>query len=268
MQQQNTYEYRNLEWDTNYFGVKSARVTLKDRINRNEWVKIRNLIIENDFVVIDNINNNSINNFFISNLLGVFLTDINFQFIKNIIANANVKKIEDDNIIVKNNMQYNKQIVDISRNSYKYSRFFNDPFLDKAKAVNIYSHWVESSFSNENKYFLYYYSGSNILGYILFSIESQNNKAIIELISVKESMKDKSIGTKMMSHLENYLVNNFKGIETLQVGTQSNNTKAINFYIKNAFRVRELRSVYHYWPNFMLNNMDGAINEEVAASRK
>ncbi len=268
IEQQSTYEYRNLEWDTNYFGIKSARVTLKDKINRNEWVKIRNLIVENDFVVIDNINNNSINNFFISNLLGVFLTDINFQFIKTIEENGYNKHITDDNIMIKNNMKYNKQIVDISKNSYKYSRFFNDPFLDKDKAVNIYSHWVESSFLRENKYFLYYCDGLDILGYILFSVDNDSKKAIIELISVKESMKDKNIGTNMMSYLEFYLINHFKRIETLQVGTQSNNTKAINFYIKNGFKVRELRSIYHYWPNFMLNNMEGVINDEIATTRK
>lgn len=267
MEQQNTYEYRKLEWDTNYFGIKSARVTLKNKINRDEWIKIRNLIVENDFVVIDNINNDSANNFFISNLLGVFLTDINFQFIKKINRNENTECCEDDNIVVKNNMKYDKQIVNISEDSYKYSRFFNDPFLDKVKAKNIYSHWVESSFLKENKYFLYYCDSTDILGYILFSVDTDNNKGIIELISVKENMKDKTIGTRMMSHLEKYLMNNFSNINMLQVGTQSNNIKAINFYIKNGFKVKELRSVYHYWPNFMLNNMDGAINDEVAATR-
>ncbi len=268
IEQHNIYEYRNLEWDTNYFGIKSARVALKDKINRNEWVKIRNLIVENDFVVIDNINNDSTNNFFISNLLGVFLTDINFQFTKKIKFDKDAKLEENDNIVVKNSMAYNKKIVDISKSSYKYSRFFNDPFLDKGKSENIYSHWVESAFLNESKYFLYYNEGSNILGYILFSIDNEDKKAIIELISVEENAKNKKIGSSMMYYLENYLTHNFSYLEVLQVGTQSNNTKAINFYIKNGFRVKELRSVYHYWPNFMLNNMDGAVNEEIAVTRK
>jgi ribosomal protein S18 acetylase RimI-like enzyme len=79
-------------------------------------------------------------------------------------------------------------------------------------------------------------------------------------------MKDRAIGTKMISHLENYLINNFYSVNILQVGTQSNNTKAINFYIKNGFKVKELRSVYHYWPNFILNNMDVMVEREVAAT--
>lgn len=265
--EQNIYEYRELDWDTAYFGIKSARVTLKDRISRNEWIKIRNLTINNDFVVIDNINNNPINNFFISNLSGVFLTDINFQFIKSINKDTNSIFIKDDNIVVTNNLHHNLEIVDISKSSYEYSRFFNDPFLDKAKAKNIYTHWVESAFLREDKYFLCYKDVLNIRGYILFSIDDSNKKAVIELISVKESMKDNNIGTKMMHYLEAYLSKNFKDLETLQVGTQSNNIRAINFYVKNNFKVKELRSVYHYWPNFVLNNMDGAINEEVAVSR-
>lgn len=266
-EQQNIYEYRELEWDTAYFGVKSARVTLKDKISRNEWIKIRNLTINNDFVIIDNINNNPVNNFFISNLTGVFLTDINFQFIKSIDQDTNSILIEDDNIVIANNLPHNFEIVDISKNSYKHSRFFNDPFLDKAKAKNIYSHWVESAFLKEDKYFLCYKDGLNIRGYILFSIDDSSKKAVIELISVKETMEDNNIGTKMMYHLEVYLSKNFKELETLHVGTQSNNIKAINFYVKNKFKVKEIRSVYHYWPNFVLNNMDGAVNEEVAVSR-
>ena len=76
-------------------------------------------------------------------------------------------------------------------------------------------------------------------------------------------MKDKSIGTKMIKFLESYLSENFKEIEVIKVGTQSNNIRAINFYTKNGFRVKEIRSIYHYWPNFMVNNMAEIANDKV-----
>jgi len=266
LMQQNKFEFKILEWDTNYFGIKSARVTLKEEINRNDWIKIRNFIVENDFVVIDNINNNPTNNLFISNLLGAFLTDINFQFEKKLNKELNKFYNFDEKIVIKNNLEYKKDIVDISRKSYKFSRFFNDPFLNKEKAKNIYCHWVESSFLKDDKYFLYYLENNEILGYILFKLDELNKKAIIELISVKLNHIGMNIGTKMINELEKYLITHHKYIDILQVGTQSNNTKAINFYVKNGFKVKELRSVYHYWPNFILNNIDRIVNEEIAVT--
>lgn len=268
LMQQKKYECKILDWDTNYFGIKCARVTLREEISKNEWINIRNFIIENDFIVIDNINNNSTNNFFISNLLGAFLTDINFQFEKTL--GNEINEILDINykVVIKNNLEYNDEIVDISKNSYKYSRFFNDPFLNKNNSKNIYCHWVESSFLKENKFFLYILKNNEILGYILFNIDEKNKKAIIELISVKENYIGKNIGTKMIKELEKYLKNYYKDIEILQVGTQSNNIKAINFYVKNGFKVKELRSVYHFWPNFILNNIDRVVNEEIAITGK
>ncbi|CCC57880.1 putative WavS protein [Caloramator australicus RC3] len=265
---QNKFEFKILEWDTNYFGIKSARVTLKEEINRNDWIKIRNFIVENDFVVIDNINNNPTNNLFISNLLGAFLTDINFQFEKKLNKELNKFYNFDEKIVIKNNLEYKKDIVDISRKSYKFSRFFNDPFLNKEKAKNIYCHWVESSFLKDDKYFLYYLENNEILGYILFKLDELNKKAIIELISVKVNHIGMNIGTKMINELEKYLITHHKYIDILQVGTQSNNTKAINFYVKNGFKVKELRSVYHYWPNFILNNIERVVNDEVAITNK
>jgi ribosomal protein S18 acetylase RimI-like enzyme len=266
-QTQVNYEYKFLDWDTNYFGVKSARVILKNKIDRDEWVKVRNLILDNEFIVIDNVNNDSVNNFFISNLSGIFLTDINFQFTKEIKeSNINQSSAYEKNITIHNNMPWNKQVIEISKNSFKFSRFFNDPFLDKKRSRNIYSHWVESAFLDENRYFLYYKTDQYILGYILFRIDSQNKKVIIELISVKEGKENKSIGTRMVNALECFLLREFTDTTIIQVGTQSNNIKAINFYEKNGFRVKEIRSIYHYWPNFILNNMHTVVNEEVAIS--
>lgn len=243
----NKLHYKFLEWDTNYFGVKSGRVTLNDTMGIEEWKKISNVLKENDFNVIDNVNNDSINNFYISKLSGAFVTDINFQFTKEI--DHEIKHVNKFDISIQNKLPVNNEILEISKNSYKHSRFFNDPYLNKDKAKDVYGHWVQSSFFNENKYFITCNLDSKVAGYILFSIESKTNTTIIELISVKEIMKNIHIGTEMMLYLENYIYNNHKDIKYIRVGTQSNNINAINFYVGNGFRVKEIRSVYHYWPN-------------------
>lgn len=257
----NKFHYKFLEWDTNYFGSNSGRVTLNETIGSKEWYVISKALQKNDFNVIDNVNNDSTNNLYISKLSGAFVTDINFQFTKEI--NAEIKHSNKFDISVQNNLPVNNEILEISRNSYKHSRFFNDPYLNKDKAKDVYGHWVRSSFLNENKYFITCYIDSKVAGYILFSLDVKNNTTIIELISVKEGMKNRSIGKEMMIYLEGYIYANFKDIKYIRVGTQSNNINAINFYVRNGFRVKEIRSVYHYWP---YKNIGFEYMDEVAAT--
>lgn len=242
---QDLYEYKHLDWDSDYFGVSSGRITLKAGMNDYEWYKFQLLLKENVFNVIDNINNDAINNFYISKLNAAFVTDINFQFTK---AVTKLRYFESRyDIYVQNNLPYNKEIVDISNTAYKHSRFFNDPFLDKDKAMRVYCHWVESSFLKTEKYFVICKEGLEVLGYLLFSIDIKSNSAIIELISTRDDMSNKAVGKEMMRSLEIYLRTNFDDIQTIKVGTQSNNINAINFYVCTGFSVKEIRSIYHYW---------------------
>lgn len=257
----NKFHYKFLEWDTNYFGVNSGRVTLNETIGSKEWEIVRKELQGNDFNVIDNVNNDSTNNFYISQLAGAFVTDINFQFTKEV--NHNIKILNKYDISIQNKLPVNNEILEISENSYKHSRFFNDPYLNKNKAKDVYGHWVQSSFLSENKYFVISYIDSKVAGYVLFSLDNINTSAIIELISVKEGLENRYIGKEMMMNLEKYITSNHTNIKYIRVGTQSNNINAINFYVGNGFRVKEIRSVYHYWPN---RGMEVELMDEVAAT--
>lgn len=244
---QKAYEYRNLSWDTNYFGVKSGRLTLNSKVQESDYDEIQQLIKEDEFLVIDNINNDARNNILIADVLGGYLVDINIQLHQDIFSKIKSVDIKEDNVNVINNMKYNNEIVNISRSSYRYSRFFNDPILNKDKATNVYSHWIESSFLKEDKYFLCYYDDFKIVGYILFTIDTTKEKCIIELIAVDKNRKGKNIGTGMIKYLRKYLEITFKNIREIQVGTQVDNILAINFYVKNGFKFKQVRTVYHLW---------------------
>jgi dTDP-4-amino-4,6-dideoxy-D-galactose acyltransferase len=50
----------------------------------------------------------------------------------------------------------------------------------------------------------------------------------------------------MLSEIENFAIKN--NIEKISVGTQVNNIKAQNFYVKCGFMHMENNSVYHWWP--------------------
>lgn len=236
------YLCEKLEWDTKYFGIKSAKVTLKEGISESELKYISEMLCDYEFVTITNLNNNSTNNYLLGRHTNAFLVDVNIQFEKKVIlpqSNA------DTNIIIENSMQANTRIKQIAANSFVYSRFFNDPFLDKEKAHKIYENWVNNSFENENKYFVHLSLCDKIVGFILFSYLPETLGVVIELITVDDEYSGQGIGKKMIVSLENYI---FKaGYKTIKVGTQVDNLLAQNFYSSCGFRHKQCNSVYHLW---------------------
>ena len=243
MQIKERYIIKKLEWDTNFFKVNSAKVILQDEIKENDIEEILNIIKENNyrFVTIQNINNNDKNNFLLKNIKKLFLADINVQFIK---KNANICSGEnflDENIFVQNKMKYNQDIIDISRNAFKYSRFISDKNLENGE--NIYFEWTKNSFDNEEKFFVYYKEKEKTVGYLIFSIEE--NDLIIELLAVNSEYAGIGIGNKLIKTVEKFSINN--EINNIYVGTQINNIRAQNFYNKCGFKHFTNHSIYHLW---------------------
>ena len=234
------YECVFLDWDTDYFGVSSARVNLNGSIDKEVQDRIMDFCKEYDFVTIINSNNIKENNYWIGRRTNAFLVDVNIQFLKELKDKPNNK---DYKTYVVNNYSSNDQIIDISRESFLYSRFFNDPRLPDLKAKNIYLQWTKSAFEQENKYFVISEREGLIAGYILFSLNK--DEAVIELIAVKDKYQGLGVGKHLTDGMESFLMN--KGINKIKVGTQVNNILANQFYVKMGFKYMSCGSVYHLW---------------------
>ncbi len=228
-------EFYELEWDTNYFGISSYRINLYEKINNID------LILEKtkkyDFITIYNYKNNEINNFELRKLNNCFLADVNVNFEKKV--NLNEKSAIDEDVVIICNYDGSDEILNIAKESFKFSRFLNDKNLNKEKSLNIYLNWAKNSFHCKNKYFCLYKDK----GFLLFNL--LNNIATIELIAVNNSSTNEGIGTKLINSLNSYCIKN--NIEKIVVGTQLNNLVAQKFYLKNKFEVVQYNSIYHYW---------------------
>lgn len=227
-----------LKWDTDYFGNVSGKITLLEKIEKNFHDKFNLLSSEYEFITIQNIKNNSFNNFILGQCKQIFLADINIQFSKNI-----KKNVSTDSTMKIFNGKYDPKIVDIAKNSFKYSRFFNDPYLKADKAKNIYVNWVLTAFEDKNRKFICYRRDNKILGFLLFRLDDDN--AIIELIAVDSSIAGQGVGKGMIDFLEEQAVNN--NCRTITVGTQVDNISAQNFYFKQGFKMQSCNSIYHWW---------------------
>lgn len=234
------YELRSLQWDTDYFGVRSARVNLSGIVGKKGQDEILEFCKGYDFVTISNLNNIKENNHWIGNRTNAFLADLNIQFLKFLVDKSDY---QDEKTYVVNSLSRDDRIVHISKKSFKFSRFFNDMKLSQEKAKEIYLYWTECAFGQKNKYFVISEREGTIAGYILFSFNEDSS--VIELIAVDEKYQGQKIGKSLIHAMELFVID--KGIRKIKVGTQVNNIYAAEFYNAMGFKYVSCSSMYHLW---------------------
>ena len=234
------FELWPLKWDTDYFGVSSAKVSLSGVIDEQGQDEVIEFCKGFEFVTITNIDNIKENNYWIGNRTNAFLADMNIQFLKVL---ANKPDYQDEKTYVVNSLPRNEQIVDIARKSFNHSRFFNDPKLPSVQASNIYLHWIECAFGQESKYFAISERDGNVAGFTLFSFNEDS--CVIELIAVDEKYHGQKVGKSLIHTIETFVID--QGIQKIRVGTQVNNISAAQFYYAMGFKYVSCGSIYHLW---------------------
>lgn len=241
------YRYTILDWDTDFFGVDSAKIVLEGPITPLEVAEINEICTNHDFITIQNLNNLSVNNFNLRVIPNVFLADTNMQLFRTTIERGDSKSSDSS---TQNYYAKNERILEISRESFIYSRFFNDPNLPSDKAQNIYQHWVQCAFNRSDKYFVTTEREGRIAGFILFFIAPDLTHAVIELIAVDSNYRGMQVGSSLINELDRFLIS--EKIGEIRVGTQSENTIALNFYTRQGFLFKCANSVFHVWNKDMI----------------
>lgn len=236
------YECIPLKWDTEYFGISSARVNLLGVADEDDIRQIMEFCQAYEFVTIANLYNRKENNLWIGQSTKAYLTDINMQFVKQVsdISNYN------GNIQISNNFDLSQRILDIAKEAFVYSRFFNDPRLDAALAAKIYRQWTLEAFKREDKYFCVYFKDKIAAGFLLFNIDKGADCSLIELVAVDKRYRGQKIGVSLLNASETFIGK--AGISKIKVGTQGDNTAAMQLYTNCGFKYSYCSSIYHYWP--------------------
>jgi ribosomal protein S18 acetylase RimI-like enzyme len=155
------------------------------------------------------------------------------------------KKLEENyfkNIRLANSLD-KKKILDIAENSFTKSRFFKDKEIERKLARQIKRNWVLNFFKKKRgKYLIVSESNKKVVGFLL--ILKNKNDYIVDLIAVKKNYQNLGFGTKMIEFLENIVLKRNK--VKIYVSTQSNNKDSIKLYIKNKFKVKYRKYVYHF----------------------
>jgi dTDP-4-amino-4,6-dideoxy-D-galactose acyltransferase len=228
----------DLNWDTEFFGIKCGKAILNKPLTLNRWDELKARFNDYQFISIQNQNSEPTNNQLLGKYTTAFLADTNIQFEKHLVGlNEGVNEVS-----IYQSLDKIPQIIEIAE--FPFSKFTEDPELAKRGGDSVYRQWIINSFKKPNKYFaLSMDDNGEINGFLLHSYSY--NACVIELIAVSNTSAKKGIGTALFKAVEYSAFQN--GYHLIKVGTQQRNIKAINFYQKNGCKQVECNQVYHLW---------------------
>ena len=127
------------------------------------------------------------------------------------------------------------QMIHISLNSFKHSRFFVDSKIDDDFARQTYIDRVEK-FCNDDLVWYLEYDGI-LVGFVVFGCGE------IQLIAVNEDYRRMSVGSRLVSACVQSCLD--LGYKNLYVRTQGSNVDSLNFYWSQGFYFREFFGTFH-----------------------
>jgi dTDP-4-amino-4,6-dideoxy-D-galactose acyltransferase len=236
--------FRELQWDTEFFGVSCAKAILNNPVSRNEWETLREKFGNYQFISIENKNSEPTNAQLIGTETTAFLADVNIQFKKKLDGDCAIATdyIVPEGIEIYQSLLYDENIVNII--DFPFSRFTEDHELTMRGGTNVYRQWVINSFEKPEKFYaIARETDGEINGFLLHSYSS--NACIVELIAVSGKNSKGGIGTSLMKTVEREASQ--RGCDEIRVGTQVRNNIAINFYQKCGYKQVGCHQVYHLW---------------------
>lgn len=235
------YQIIDLDWDTAFFGIPSCKINFYATISKNQIDLIMAEMNKYCFITINNINNISENNYLLAKYTSAFLVDLNYQLEKRVVPNDDKYEFDKKISIVDNdNSDDLNQLEKIAEQSFEYSRFLNDPHLKLTKGRQVYLQWLKNAINDPRKKVICYKEKNKVYGFLVYSIV--NEVGVLELVAVDSVVRGGKIGTHLLQAFENCC-----GLNRVKVGTQADNRRAVQFYIKNGYKLVSSSSIYHMW---------------------
>jgi dTDP-4-amino-4,6-dideoxy-D-galactose acyltransferase len=227
---------QHLEWDSEFWGIKTGRLDLKE-----EFFIPANLK-EFEFIYI--FSDRILNEGELSQFNGqIHLADEKRVYLKMLtrktgLPNSNIISFSAERAIP-------QQLYDLAIQSGHYSRFYLDPNLPAEGFEKLYCTWLERSVSRAIAEEVYFYETENVIrGFITLGLK--NARPDIGLVAVDAESRSMGIGTYLLEASEFWAFNHVKE-KYIQVVTQAANKGACNFYERNGYSVDTLTYIYHYW---------------------
>jgi dTDP-4-amino-4,6-dideoxy-D-galactose acyltransferase len=173
--------------------------------------------------------------------LGFYLSDIG------VIWAVETKKFLHKNV---NKNLYNRKSIKIAaekdihmlqeivKSLFLESRFYSDPFFSKEEADRLYQTWIENSVKGNAADIVFCIPDKGFITCKKLPLYSGE----IVLIGVKKDLRGKGIGTILIENAIRWFKT--QGTNVVSVRTQLKNLRAMNFYVKLGFYIKEYDIIF------------------------
>lgn len=238
-----TKDYLELEWDSNLFGYKVAKLS-RASLKTEELSCLLNNLAKNEFNLIYwsvDPNNRDANQAALDN--HGFLADKKVTYLIELPGQFDFY-VDREHLQSYSLKPINKRVINLALQSGIYSRFKVDPHFINNEFTKLYSVWIKRSINKEIAREVLVYIENNIeVG--LITLGEKNNRGDIGILAVDKSFRGKSIG----KYLVFGAIKKFRhwGYKEVQAVTQQYNVIACRFYEKVGFKIDSIRHIYHFW---------------------
>jgi dTDP-4-amino-4,6-dideoxy-D-galactose acyltransferase len=137
----------------------------------------------------------------------------------------------------------NRTLFRLALESGSYSRYRTDDGFRNGEFRRLYRKWLDNSLSGVSAKATYVYRiGERTAGFI--TLRAEGKTAAIGLLAVDGRDRGKGIGTALIGHAVRKAFD--FGCTAITVATQLDNDPAVRLYLKNGFRIKDVKMIYHY----------------------
>lgn len=234
-----------LEWDSEFFGLKIARVIVNrfdaDTMNEAlEWCKSER--IECLYFLADTESNETIR---LAEDNHFRFVDMRVTFDKPLIPTFEFEP-DGDSITVINlcNLDDIGALRSLSKISYRQSRYYFDPGFPVNLADAMYETWIEKSCLDPASAVFVIFAEGTPAGYIACR-QIDETEGRIDLIAVDPRFKQMGLGQKLVKRSSRWFAE--RNLERIRVITQGRNIAAQRLYQRNGFLISDIKLWYHRW---------------------
>lgn len=231
--------YDILDWDTNFFGFKVAKI--KNDILQGELAKQYLHILYRENIHLAYYNSKEEVDFdFDENLYEIQFIVKRFPLLK-----KDIKKTPMNPKIELYDKDYpEEELITLGQLAGRQGRFGRDPNVGPEKCDEIFRNWVINSVNkNMATHVLVYRDQGRIVGFCTIDIRGEIGYS--PLFAVERSSEGKGISFALMRAAENIFIEN--GCKYASGGTQELNKKALKVYERFGLMPQEPEYIYHFW---------------------
>lgn len=236
-----------LEWDSEFFGLRIARVessAFEERSAEDILRQARGESIECLYLLVDAANSESVR---AAERVGFSLVDVR------VTRDCTTHRENPGGLPEMTDLCREEDIaslVGIARGSHRDSRFYHDPRFSDERCDDLYATWIENACRGSAAGVVVLRDEGRAVGYITCEIP-QAGLGVLGLVAISEEKRGMGYGVRLFNGAMGWLAG--QGCSRIRAVTQARNIAATRAYEANGFRTVSVENSYHLW----LDGLDG-----------